>query len=283
MARHIAMSQMQKKTHRACEALSAAAAAYPEAWKKAELFRSINGQPGKPGWQDWCYLPLGGWYAIVARARHGGKEINNLASLLDVSRLAALGAWRMTQGIYRFQPALLAALSQAPAALDALEVPCAALFTLPEWGVYLETPGLEEGLHGVWAHLEHDANNGALELRLLLDEETGLTPLILDLGVATLAQAVQGAIETSEREAGVNRAGLDAQADSQDSTAAAQQTARLLPVVVTLLLHLCSEQAVFSRKGEITRPANPAPRKTKQGLRLFPAAGPTEWEVSAKA
>ncbi|CAM4364233.1 hypothetical protein [Kerstersia similis] len=270
------MSQMQKKTHRACEALSAAAAAYPEAWKKAELFRSINGQPGKPRWQDWCYLPLGGWYAIVARARHGGKEINNLASLLDVSRLAALGAWRMTQGIYRFQPSLLAALRETPAELN---LSCETLFTLPEWGVYLEVPGLEDGLYGVWAHLEHDANNGALELRLLLDEEAGLTPLILDLGAATLADAVQGAIEASEREADVNQAGLEKTAAQQNDAGAAQQTARVLPVVVALLLTLCSEQTVFQRKGEVARPSNPVPRKTKQGARLFPAAGPTEWEV----
>ncbi|MCH4272006.1 hypothetical protein [Kerstersia gyiorum] len=269
------MPQIQRKTHRACEALSTAAAAYPEAWKKAELFRSINGQPGKPHWQDWCYLPLGGWYAIVARAKHGGKEIHNLASLLDVSRLAALGAWRMTQGIYRFQPGLLASLQQAPASL---EVSCAALFTLPEWGVYIETPELDQGLHGVWAHLEHDINNGALELRLLLDEDTGLTPLVVDLGVPTLAAAVQGAIEESERESQANQAGMD----EADATRGVEQTARVLPVVASLLLHLCSADAVFLRKGEPARPANPVPRKTKQGARLFPAAGPTDWEVGAR-
>lgn len=268
----VLMAQAQKQIHRACEALAAASAAYPDAWKRAELYRSVNGQPGQLSWPAWCYLPLGGWYAIVARAKHGGREIRNLASLLDVSRLAALGAWRMTQGIYRFPAVLRESL------LPAADQSCATLYRLPEWCMYIEASGLETGLHGFWVHLEQDANDGKPELRLLLDEESGLTPLVLPLGDWSVGTAVQRAIDDAEHEVRTQPSSLTARKAGD-----ALQTSRILPAMAAMLVFLCSDEAVFLRKGREATPANPLPKPTKQGARLFPAASVTEWELARRS
>ena len=77
----------------------------------------------------------------------------------DVARLAALGAWRVTQGIYRFDPDLYLAIIETSVDGD---LPHDVLYRMPEWCVYVETPGmlwLGVQLHGFFAHLESDAKS----------------------------------------------------------------------------------------------------------------------------
>lgn len=75
-------------------------------------------------------MPLGGWYAIVSG---GGSKRVAIDRIGDVARLGALGAWRVSQGIYRFDPALYGALPSTP--VDG-ELPCEVLYRLPEWCVF---------------------------------------------------------------------------------------------------------------------------------------------------
>src|SRR6185369_17498093 len=102
---------IQQRACRPRAHLAAAGKLYPEAWKTADAFRADRGCDGLPDWPDWCYLPLAGWYAIVS-----GGCTNRIPSHLigDVGRLAALGTWRATQGIYRFDPALYHAIVETP-------------------------------------------------------------------------------------------------------------------------------------------------------------------------
>ena len=88
-----------------------------------------------------------------------------------MARLGALAAWRPTQGIYRFDSSLYNAVIDTPLTGD---LPCEILHRMPEWCVYVETPGLRwlgAGLYGFFAHMEWDAGTGREELRLLLDSE----------------------------------------------------------------------------------------------------------------
>jgi hypothetical protein len=134
--------------------LAAAGKLYPNAWRQAEKFRADRGRAGLSAWPSWCYLPMAAWYAIVSE----GKGPLGLELVGDVGRLAAVGTWRVTQGVYRFDQDLYEAVRSTPLEGD---LPAAILYRLPEWCVYIETTGMQGGrLHGFFAHLEWDANTG---------------------------------------------------------------------------------------------------------------------------
>lgn len=65
-----------------------------------------------------------------------------------------MAAWRSTQGIYRFDADVYEAVVNTP--VDS-GFPLDALLHLPEWCVYIETPGLlflGEKVHGAWIHVD---------------------------------------------------------------------------------------------------------------------------------
>jgi len=77
--------------------LIAAGRLYPKARRQADQFRADRGKGALPAWPSWCHLPMAAWYAIVSE----GKGPLPLDRTGNVGRLAALGSWRVTQGIYR--------------------------------------------------------------------------------------------------------------------------------------------------------------------------------------
>jgi hypothetical protein len=249
--------------------LIAAGKLYPGAWKQVDILRQSKGLD-LPDWPDWCYLPLAGTHAIVSE---GGSMPHHL--LGDVGRLGALITWRITQGIYRFDPALYAAIIDTP--MNSA-IPCDMLYRLPEWCVYLETPDLHwagEPLHGFFAHLEHDINTSRPELRLLLDTDSALTPLPLHLGNWTLEEALQRMQKEAIRQSiAASRSRLAAEISSADiATRASNELAPL----ISLLLYLCSAPEEIGTAGH--RPSNPQPKRTKQGWRMFPPDKASTWDV----
>lgn len=261
--------QFAKRTCRPRDHLESIGRRYPGAWKAADDFRADRGH-GLPAWADWCYLPLAAAYAIVSG---GGPNRVPLHLMADVGTLGALMAWRVTQGIYRFDSALYERLIDTPVSG---EIPHEILCRLPEWCVYIETPGMQyDGgpLHGCFAHLEDDPNTRRAELRLVLDADAGLTPLPLHLGPWSLAESIQRMLDT----ASVQVLGLGMGA------VPAGQGAALRPIVepiVSLLLYLCAEAAEIGT-GE-RRPANPTPKRTKRGWQIFAADKPTSWDVGVR-
>ena len=263
--------QFDKHPCRPREHLTAAGKLYPLAWKRADELRSERGTGTIPDWPDWCYLPLAGWYAIVSA--DAGSQRLDLARVGDVARLGAIGAWRVTQGIYRFDPALYESIITTPVAGD---LPHDVLYRLPEWCVYIETPDMQWGggpLHGFFAHLEPDANTGRPDLRLLLDAETALTAIPLHLGVWSLAESIArmtdvASVQGMARGVGAAPPGVTGEIRSW------------VEPLVSLLLYLCAENAEI---GDGTgAPTNPQPKRTKQGWRLFAPDRPTTWDVGVR-
>jgi hypothetical protein len=248
--------------------LIAAGKRFPDAWVQADSFRSDRGS-GLPAWPQWCFLPLAGWYAIVSG---GGANRLSLDTVGDVARLAGLGAWRVTQGIYRFDPDLYSAIGDTPISGD---LPHDVLYRLPEWCVYIETPGLmwsKAVLHGFFAHLESDANNGRPELRLLLDTESSLTSLPLHLGSWSLAESIRRMTDT----ASIHAMG----AGVSTPTGLAKPLSEAVEPLISLLLYLCSQNAEIGDGRHL--PANPKPKKTKRGPRIFAPDKPTTWDVGVR-
>jgi hypothetical protein len=79
-----------------------------------------------------------------------------IETLGDVGAVGALAAWRVTKGIYRFDPDVYQEIIDTPVTGD---IPHEILFELPEWCVYIETPGMmaeqEQKVVGFFAHLEY--------------------------------------------------------------------------------------------------------------------------------
>lgn len=226
--------------------LAALLARYPHVVADYDRFRRGRGSAPLGTWPDWCYVPMAG--AVVAAGAPAGVAAGQA---LEIGRVAALATWRLGRGIYRFDPALYAALGETRLPQD---LPVAPLYRLPEWCLYLDLPG-EPDVAGTYVHLEFDANTRRPELRLLLDSGRGwdgLLPCPLFLDEPTLA--------------GVRRGPLP--------VGVAETAAELVDRVLSALLYLVSERAEIVAPGDApARPSYP-PTPYGRGPRQ-----PRTWEV----
>lgn len=262
---------LELKIMRPVNHLNAAGHMYPAAWKLVDDFRASRGVD-LPDWPQWCFLPLAGWYTIVSE----GKQIS-LNRVPDIGRLAAIGTWRYSQGIYRFDDHVYEAIKDT---IPSGEMPVDVLYRLPEWCIYIETPGTKwmgDTLYGFWAHLEFDMNEKRPELRLVLDTENALLPLPLHLGKWTMTEAVDRAFQETVNQS--RKIGFPLPTDERRP----DELAAELYGLVSLVLYLCSEEPEIDDEREPgAYPQRPRPTRTKKGWRLFPAKRPRMWTVASK-
>lgn len=250
---------------RAVQHLEAVSRDYPGVWRQYAQFIAIRDELGD--WPPWCFCPMAAAYAVVSG---GGDATVPLSRSLEIARLAALAAWRQTQGVYRLDPTLLAELLETP--LDG-DVPAAHLERLPEWCVYVEL-GLP-GQHGFFAHLEWDANEERTELRLLLDTDDGLQPMALHLG-GTIQQSVAGFVAYANAEIAKRKIPVPAL-----GAPAIEGISRVAARLVSVLLYLCAGDAETRPTRDPKRTHEPARlRRNKRGEPyLPPAERPEVWET----
>lgn len=269
--------------HRAQAALTTLARDYPDVWRTTDEVIHSAAQKGI-SWPAWCWAPMAASYAVVSAA---GLSLERAG---DIARVSALTAWRVTQGIYRFDETLLDELwtSDIDGAL-----PVDTLLHLPEWCVYVEThrdgflhgPLAANRLHGFWAHLESDANDGRVELRLLLDfEEGGLVgvPLHLGHGRGTLRDAVSGTLDEALANVAQQQGALGATQFAQHRAASATAMESVKPLV-SLLLYLCTA-AEELRTSDGRVPGRPSPRPARRGEppRYFPPDAPATFPTGLR-
>jgi hypothetical protein len=269
--------QFQRRTHRAREALDSWGARHQDIWRLVDDVRRDR----RDEWPPYIFLPLEdageimGRYSVARGARFGSPaDLVRPASLL-----ALFAAWRVTQGIYRYDPALYEAIVATPIVGD---IPGELLRRLPEWCVYVETPdmtapligGGDTQLHGVWAWLDRPRVDDYDVLTLGLDTHDagiaiGHVPLI-----GTLDESLTR-VEEEWRSAVVR--GNASSLPPASYAAAARGT---FGPILSLLLYLCSEASEIGDGA--SRPANPQPTRTKRGWRLFAADRPTTWDVGVR-
>lgn len=251
--------------------LQAAGHMYPNAWKHIEKFRLSKGSNSELDWPNWCFLPLAGFHTIVNKDYGSVNLPLHIAE--DIARLGAIGIWRYTQGVYRFDDAIYNAVAKTTIKKD---IPVDVLYRLPQWAVYIETLG-QDDCYGFWAHLEYDVKSKRSELRLLLDTEESLFPIALHLGPWTVTEALDRMVSESFNQGGLNRTTFD----SQQLSTTTEKMANSLHYYISLLLYLCSEEPdVQGIDGEL--PGCPKPKKVKGGFKLFPPKKPTVWHVGSK-
>ncbi len=249
--------------------LTAAGQLYPAAWKQCDEFRASRGVD-LPKWPAWCFVPMAGWYAIVSE----GAARLPIERGADVGRLAALGTWRVSQGVYRFDPEVLAALADT---VLVGEMPTDVLLRLPQWCLYIETPGWQwmgSEMYGFFVHLEWDVNTERHELRLLIDSEDDLQPQLLHLGPWTVTEAVDRFITEAKKQGAATGFSLP------NSEALVQQLGADIQPLLALVLYLCSDEPdIIDRDYPTEQPGRPAAKRTKSGWRLFPPKKPRVWTV----
>ncbi|EMG0736291.1 hypothetical protein V3F60_004045 [Salmonella enterica] len=210
---------------------------YPTLWQEIDLCRE------DAAWPEWCFIPIGQVMDILSGKRNR-NAVDMLKWAVDGAHLAGLAAWRVTQGIYRFDSDLYDSLIATPVA--EVDLPSEVLTLLPEWGIYVETP-YGCCCQGFFAHCEWDHRTKTTELRLLLDVKDELLAVPVPLINSSLALSIETIIP-----------GM------------AGATVELEPLL-SLLLYICSITADFGHYSAI----KPEPVKTKRGYRLFPPAEPT--------
>lgn len=215
--------------------LAGAGKVYPGIWRKIDELRCV----GK--WPAWCFAPISAVFTCIRTDWAGRADIHNMAT--DVARLSGLAAWRATQGIYQFDPDLYAALITTP--VDRL--PAEVLTLLPEWGIYIETPG-HDRFSGFFAHCDYDPRNKSPELRLLLNTEDNLVPVAIPITGGVLSDAIDIA-----------------------TPGFGEQLAGMCQPLISLVLYICSVTADFGHYSAY----RPVPTRTKKGLRIFPPDKPT--------
>lgn len=241
---------------------------FPHAWKLADEQRANR---GKDAWPDWCFLPSRGWINIIQE--HCGTISSwNDFHFAYTHLLAALGAWRPTQDICRFEPTLYEALCTTPLEGD---LPCEVLYRLPSWCLYMETPGLQyrsSPLEGFWVHLEYDVFSHTSELWMILAAQSAqLFPVVLDLGPWPIKKALEKSINTAIA------SGLPhARPDSKEMP----EILNSLRSLVNLTLYMCSDTPDL-RPG-ISLQRRPVAKKVKGGLRFFPPDMPNIISVGEK-
>lgn len=181
-----------------------------------------------------------------------------------------LGAWRATQGIYRFdQP-----VYEAVVDMDIPEkLPNDLFLRLPEWSVYIETPGLllgDDQVYGFFASLEQDQGTS---LVLLIHTEKSLIEVVkIKLKPnEDLISCINDSVMF-----GFFFKCLDGVAVGT----LCERQATLLTPFINLVLFVCTQA---SEIGDGTRqPVAPEITKTKSGPRLFPPNQPTTWDVGQR-
>jgi hypothetical protein len=202
-----------------------------------------------------------------------------------ISTFLTLATWRISQGIYRFDPDVYECV------IDSLidsEIPGDLLLRLPERCLFVETPGLEftftngtrSPIQGVWARVESitDSADIALVMQPLL---TGTAP---DVFLHAFRMSVSGGIDRWDEVTIENTAEVLAKsgrAPDKDKIRQSLTNMKTWTVpVLNLLLYLCSENSEIG--GGSQRPHIAAPKVVKGIPRFFPANHPTKWDVGVR-
>lgn len=147
---------------------------YPSLW--ADL-RKARENPGKivrkntegmkllSGIPDWCIMPTMFPFLTITE-RYG--EAYYLLHMHEIMTIGSMYLWRAGRGVYRFSPEVYDALIHQPLSGN---LPIECLYHLPEWAVYIETPGLLFGswpMDGFIAHLDYNLYSKDVDLQFAI-------------------------------------------------------------------------------------------------------------------
>lgn len=213
----------------------------PQAWHLVKSLRSGKGKD-LPNWPDWCYIPMAAGMAIATQGDSSKLFRVGFSPLLNPAIITAAAAWRVSQGVYRFDADLYNSLITQP--LDG-NIPCEILKRLPEWCVYIETIGMNfEGdpVTGFWAHLEKDMNDGREELRFVIMLASGRNiPFPVHIGNWTIEEGIERMKAEAEKQAAKHGINFKIPKEMDLSI-----LAKYAAPMIQLVLYLCADNIDMS-------------------------------------
>lgn len=162
--------------------------------------------------------------------------------------LGALGTWRFSQGIYKFDNTLLDEILKTK--MDG-DIPFFIFEHLPEWCIYIETQGVmfkQKALLGFWVY------HTELGLCLIFNFEDSYHYELIYSDMKTL------------KDRNIPLSGCDSEEYEQE-----------LGGLLALVLYICSQEPEI--KPSRLWAGKPVPKRTKKGLRFFPADKPLIFTV----
>jgi hypothetical protein len=252
---------------------------FPKLWQDIDACRSDHWK----SWPGWCFVRRDEIVDIIES--YGGRPSNDDQRMKHLTRIrlvTILAPWRISKNVYRFDPDIYHALIQTSLRGN---IPVELLFKLPEWAVYIETPGLETHFgpsQGFVASLNYSPRiDGQVTLSFLSlnGDDFFIEWLYVKDGV-TIEQSLGRSLERwRTMVAGMNLSRPEKELSLKDVTNHVSQ-------LLNLLLYICQVNSEYrdvrNAEGGNKIPSNPRPKKTKKGLRYFPPEKPTIWECGMR-
>ena len=177
--------------------------------------------------------------------------------------------WRCSKGVYRFAPEIYQALVRQPLSGD---LPQECLYHMPEWAVYIETPGLSYErmpMEGFIAHLDYNLFSRGVDLQFAIFRKGIDQPkmIALPLGEGTLLDAMDRVDQVDEMFAGsLSNVRYVGSRDEYRQTFSA---------MIQLLLYICSDEP------DMPEIEHPQKRKRLSGGVRAPEE-PRVWDVGVR-
>ena len=272
------------------KALQQVSQRYQGAWQYVETIRRAK-EDAKFDWPHSCFIPINAWIDIAQRSLLQQGTAIDKTDLLSLPLLAAVGTWRYSKGIYRFDETLYDALLDTPITGN---IPSSLFNNLPEWCVYIETPNLnwsdKDGdsgkIHGMFVHVDYDMHTGEQELRFVFDSNSGYIPLPVQIGDWTIEDGLTRMREVSTERTGItyrvkNRETGEAISDTKDPKfkEIIKELSDFVSHAMSLVLYLCSEKKDVTLKGKDAEMVEPEMKIVKGKQRLFESRERKVYEV----
>lgn len=241
------------------------------------------------GWPSFCFLPTVFWTGLVAQ-RTGTTDSKLMKQFwlqisTEANLISALGTWQYTRGVYDIDKEVMSALLRSGCPE---KVPVGVLSRLPEWCLYVRTPGWHLGvepIEGFWVlndYLKYpDMRKGGVRgLNFRVNSASYTDPVFLPIdGNCTLEEAIDEASKFTAEIDKANGTAFDEALDYKWRWSSKEFLNKAIPI----LLYICSDEPdIDDERKPGSRPEMPQPRRMKKGWRLFPATNDRVWTVGAK-
>lgn len=276
--------------HPAKQALIELSKKLPEHAKVVDAMAFTSSTERRSEWPEDILLPKFVWGAIYAHCagiRVEDMKTSSMQFRNDAERLAFLSTWGKTQGIYRFDETIYNELINSPIEGD---IPASLLRNLPQWCIYVETPGLMlmSGIpaRGTWVMPEY--SNDEVVLSFMFDplsrseQAKSIASVIsIDLDGGTIEESMNKYRDQTIASLGGGGVLDQIGVGKKEIEEITGDVTKIVSQVLSLVLYICTQNDYATKNGR-SKPSNPELQKTKRGLRMFTPSTPEMWDVGVR-
>ncbi|MDR1911770.1 MAG: hypothetical protein LBQ52_05425 [Helicobacteraceae bacterium] len=234
---------------------------YPALWKMGEEVRALKGKRGYPDWDgNLCYLPFEAWQVQLMIIKGATESPQGVSA--EALAVAALGAWRWTQGIYQFNDLFLTELlkTEPPQKIQA-EI----LTRIPQWSLYVDFGDALSGydMDGFFCYISDNSENQALNFVLnIRGRLIAMIPMLI--GAWSVEEAIKQIV------------------GDQTDIKYSQNDVYLARILTSIVMYICSDKPDIAGHIPGDFPSRPQLTKTKRGYRMFPPDKPRYYQIGGE-